>query len=84
MPKQNALPPTLAPIGLSRIEAAAYIGISPSLFDELVADGRTPRPKTINKRKVWDRIRLTAAFAALPGDDIEGDGNPWDDFAKAR
>jgi hypothetical protein len=30
--------------GLSRDEAAMYVGISPSKFDELLADGRMPSP----------------------------------------
>jgi predicted DNA-binding transcriptional regulator AlpA len=67
--------PTLAPRGLSRVHAAAYIGISPSLFDEMVADGRMPKPKRINSRTVWDRRRLDDAFESLPGD---ADLNPWD------
>jgi predicted DNA-binding transcriptional regulator AlpA len=40
--------------GLSREEAAMYIGISPSKFDELVGDGRMPAPVKIDGRKVWD------------------------------
>src|SRR5438270_13850392 len=48
----SALPPR----GLSRNQAAGYIGVSPSLFDKMVADGRMPGPKRINKRTVWDRI----------------------------
>ena len=56
MPKRPAiLPPTLAPRGLSRTEAAAYIGVSPTLFDHLVRDRRMPPPKRINARTVWDR-----------------------------
>ncbi|MFG1201769.1 hypothetical protein V5F29_05195 [Xanthobacter aminoxidans] len=46
--------------------AAAYIGVSTTLFDELVADGRMPKPKLINSRNVWDRLRIDAAFEALP------------------
>src|SRR6516165_5932118 len=42
-------------LGLSRIEAAAYIGVSPSTFDKLVVDGRMPQPVRINYRVVWDR-----------------------------
>ena len=30
--------------GFSRVEAAAYIGISPSKFDQLITDGRMPGP----------------------------------------
>ena len=52
--------------GLSRDESAMYIGISPSKFDELVADGRMPQPRIIDRRMVWDRYELDAAFSALP------------------
>ena len=83
----EVLPPSLPPRGLSRVAAVAYIGISPSLFDIMVKDGRMPRPKRINARTVWDRKRLDEAFDALP--DEEGgnppDGakstNPWDEVA---
>jgi len=40
-------------LGLSRAEAAEYIGVGVSLFDQMVADGRMPQPKLINTRKVW-------------------------------
>lgn len=61
--------------GLSRTAAAHYIGVSPSLFDQMVADGRMPSPKRINTRTVWDRLKLDLAFECLP----DGDGeNPWD------
>ena len=67
--------PLLEPRGISSVQAAGYIGVSPSLFLELVADGRMPRPKRINKRTVWDRRQLDAAFEDLPDD---GGPNPWD------
>ncbi len=67
---------------MSRVEAAEYVGVSPSLFDEMVKDGRMPRPKLINSRKVWHRQRLEKAFAELPE---EGQSNstssPWSDCA---
>ena len=66
------LPPSLPPRGLSRVEAAQYIGVSPSLFDQMVEDGRMPKPKPINARKVWDRLRLDQALKSLP--DTGGDG----------
>lgn len=43
----SPLPPSLPPRGLSRAQAAAYIGVSPSLFDEMVQDGRMPKPTRI-------------------------------------
>jgi hypothetical protein len=63
------------PRGLSRIEAAAYVGVSASLFDLMVHDGRMPGPKLINTRTVWDRFALDRAFEALPDRDSQ---NPWD------
>jgi predicted DNA-binding transcriptional regulator AlpA len=74
----DILPESLAPRGLSRAQAAAYVGVSPSLFDEMAADGRMPGPKRINSRVVWDKIRLDAAFEALPDDQAR---NSWDEIA---
>ena len=72
----NILPPSLAPRGLSRVQAAGYVGVSPSLFDEMVGDGRMAGPKRINTRTVWDQTRVDEAFAALPDN---SEANPWDD-----
>ena len=77
MKKYDALPLSLPPRGLCREAAASYVGISPSKFDEMVEDGRMPRPKRIDARKVWDRTALDSCFDALPGGDDE-EGNPWD------
>lgn len=52
--------------GLRREEAAAYLGFSARKFDELVSDGRMPRPKRIDGVVVWDKLRLDSAFDALP------------------
>jgi hypothetical protein len=54
--------------GLSRIEAAMYIGISPTKFDELVGDGRMPKSIALDGRKLWDVRRLDVAFDALDPD----------------
>jgi predicted DNA-binding transcriptional regulator AlpA len=74
--RENILPTSLPPRGLSRVQAAAYIGVSPSLFDEMVRDGRMPKPARINARTVWDRVKLDEAFAALSDGCEEGD-DPW-------
>jgi predicted DNA-binding transcriptional regulator AlpA len=66
---------SIEPRGLCRAKAAAYVGVSPSLFDSMVADGRMPKPKRINSRTVWDRHMFDEAFAALPDG---SDNNPWD------
>jgi excisionase family DNA binding protein len=65
--------------GLSRNEAAMYIGISTGKFDELVADGRMPAPRRIDGRKVWDVRELDLAFDALPKQDSPATSTSWDD-----
>lgn len=67
------------PRGLSRIQAAAYIGVSATTFDKLVEDGRVPQPKQIGARRVFDRALLDAAFDNLGdgAEPVESD-NPWD------
>lgn len=77
--RQN-LPLSLPPRGLRREEAAAYIGISPGLFDMMVNDGRMPKPKQINARRVWDRMEMDLAFGALPSVDDEAMAVPPLDF----
>jgi predicted DNA-binding transcriptional regulator AlpA len=77
---RDVLPGSLPPRGLSRAEAAAYVGISPSLFDMMIKDGRMPGPKRINSRVVWDRVKLDLAFDALPDEDTSL-LNPWDEVA---
>jgi predicted DNA-binding transcriptional regulator AlpA len=69
--------PNMLPRGLSRKQAADYIGVSPSLFDEMVKDCRMPPPKRINARTVWDVRQLDAAFDALPSDE-DADHDPFE------
>jgi hypothetical protein len=57
-----------------------YLGISPSKFDELVKDGRMPRPRTIDSRKLWDIYELDMAFDELPHEDSPPIADSsWDD-----
>jgi predicted DNA-binding transcriptional regulator AlpA len=72
------LPPSLAPRGLSRVQAAEYIGVGTTKFDEMVGDGRMPKPKRIDGRIVWDRFKLDEAFDAL--DDAARPKSEWDDL----
>ena len=72
----DPLPRSLAPRGLSRVQGATYVGVGPSKFDEMVNDGRMPKPKRIDARTVWDREKLDEAFSALPD---ENDLNPWNE-----
>ena len=71
-------------LGLSRAEAAEYIGVGIGLFDQMVADGRMPKPKLINSRKVWHRDRLDRAFAELPEEgQTPTPPSPWNDLSVA-
>jgi predicted DNA-binding transcriptional regulator AlpA len=63
--------------GLSREEAAMYIGVSAAKFDELVVEGRMPGPVRIDARKVWDIRSLDLAFDALPKED-DPTPNSWE------
>ncbi|UIK04978.1 helix-turn-helix transcriptional regulator [Neorhizobium galegae] len=68
------------PRGMSREEAARYVGVGTTKFDEMVADKRMPKPRKIDGRVVWDRIALDAAFSDLPS---EG-GNMIDEILSRR
>lgn len=66
---------------LSRVEAAAYCGVSPSTFDKMVKDGLIPSPLKIYARNLFDRHKLDAALNALSGDACvmtEAENNDWD------
>lgn len=68
-------------MGLSRAESSEYIGVSVGMFDAMVADGRMPKPKTINSRRVWARPALEKAFAELPEEGQAQNADPWSGFA---
>jgi excisionase family DNA binding protein len=80
MAKKNTIPASDR-VGLSRMEAAEYIGVSSGLFDAMVADGRMPAPKIINSRRVWPRRALEKAFDDLPeANQNQQAESPWRDF----
>jgi exosome complex RNA-binding protein Rrp42 (RNase PH superfamily) len=54
-----------------------YVGIGATKFDAMVVDGRMPKPKRIDGRKLWDVRRLDVAFDALPDEDTGG--SSWAD-----
>jgi predicted DNA-binding transcriptional regulator AlpA len=68
------------PRGMCREEAARYVGVGTTKFDEMVADRRMPKPRKIDGRVVWDRIALDAAFSDLPSDG----GNMIDELLSRR
>lgn len=79
MRQKSILSDNLAPRGLCREEAAAYVGVGVTKFDQMVADGRMPQAKQIDGRKVWDVRKLDKAFDALP--DSEDNDSAWSKVA---
>ncbi len=63
--------------GHRREEAATYVGVAPTKFDDWVKRGIMPGPKRQDGIVVWDVLRLDAAFDALPDD--EAGARPADD-----
>lgn len=69
MTKQIALPPTLPPRLIGRDASAAYVCVSPTLFDRLIEEGRMPRARIMTMhRKVWDVRELDIYVDLLPRD----------------
>ena len=66
--KRRSVDRAYPPRGMSRDEAARYIGVGATKFDEMVTDGRMPNPKRIDSRVVWDRLQIETAFSDLPED----------------
>jgi predicted DNA-binding transcriptional regulator AlpA len=61
---------------LCRTDAAAYISVSPSMFDEMVKDGSMPKPIEMGARRLWDITDLDEAIEAWK---TKPSANPWDD-----
>jgi predicted DNA-binding transcriptional regulator AlpA len=56
----------LSPRGLSREQASAYVGVSPTYFDALVARNVMPPARRLGGRHAWDIRDLDKAFDRLP------------------
>jgi hypothetical protein len=69
-----------APRGLRRLDAAAYIGVSPSKFDDWVLRGLMPSPKRQDGVVVWDRFALDLAFDVLPDNHDAQPDDQWKDL----
>lgn len=81
MKPHSSLPANLPPRLLNRKEAAEYVSVSATLFDQLVAAGRMPAPKRLTDRRLaWDRYELDAAIDDLPAIKIvETSSDGWED-----
>jgi excisionase family DNA binding protein len=74
--------------GLSRAQAAVYLGIGRSHFDALVKVGRLPQPLPgLGRRRVWSRAALDAVLGGREVSEISETWqprNPWDDVLPGR
>ena len=74
--------------GLSRTEAAVYIGVGAGTFEKLMKSGKMPLPKRIGQRAVWDVVALDLAFDRIADDRgqispaIPVDSNEWDEVLR--
>jgi hypothetical protein len=79
------LPASLPPLGLSLEEVAAFVGVSPNKYLDLVRRGLMPQPRMVDGRRVYDRELAHAAFKRLP---IKGEDHnaslTWEDVDKCH
>ena len=64
--------------GLNRTEAAQYIGVGTTKFDQLVHEREMPQPKKIGGRSVWDIVALDSAFDEIGSPTSANAANAWD------
>ena len=62
--------------GLTRLEAATYLGISPSKFDELRKANRIAPPKVLDGRLIFTVERLDEFLDSLP-DENQTSNEDW-------
>ena len=72
--QQSAKPAALRR-GMSRSEAAQYLGVGATSFDKMVKDGTMPKPLRLSGRVIWDIQALDAAFDRLAAPSTS---NPWE------
>ena len=61
-------------------EASAYLGLGETKFHQIVTDGRMPRPRIADGKRLWDVDELDAAFKSLPREGGEQPVNSWADY----
>lgn len=72
----------IVPRGLRRVDAARYLGISPSHFDAQRKAGAIPPPREMLGVVIWDRHDLDRLFGDIPAEPQTH--NPWDGVLNAR
>lgn len=53
--------------GLDHDEAAIYVGVTFATFDNMVNDGRLPKPVELDGENVWDLVLIDRAMDRLVG-----------------
>ena len=53
--------------GLDHDEAATFVGVTIGTFDQMVSDGRLPKPVEFYGEVVWDLVQLDRAMDRLTG-----------------
>ena len=79
LPAASRLSPRHA---LSAPEAALFVGLSETLFRELVDEGTMPSPRVVRTRMLWDVDELTLAFKSLPRKNEVVEVGGWDDVGR--
>ena len=84
MARPSILHPNRAPRLIPREAAAELHSVSPGTFDQMVKNGKAPKPKVIGRRRLWDVRELEEAIAKLPHEgDADEEPNPWDEVVKS-
>jgi len=81
MKPRSPMPPTLAPLGLGKAVAAAYVGVSENTFAAMVEAGSMPPPRRVGCRVLWSRLELDEYFMTLPTEAPAPEADTWDDVA---
>jgi hypothetical protein len=74
----------LKPIGVSRANAAALLGLTPENFDLLVENGTLPPPRLIGSQEIWSREQLEYLGSRMVQIDIFGNEPAADPSDRAR
>jgi hypothetical protein len=68
-PRSSSLPLGMAPRGLSRMQAAEYVGVSATKFDEWANDRKITF--RIGKRVLYDRYRIDTELDNMMDTEVE-------------
>lgn len=71
---------TVPRLGLNVTEVALSLGVSPNTVLKMVEEGRLPRPRVWNRRKIWRTAEIDAALSEWPIDGEDDDAVPPDDW----